>query len=237
MRAGLVALALIAIAMWGLWVRGRRRLDQNAYVDPDTGVANMEAFEQMLEREWQRATRYQRPLGLVLLDVEQSGAGGMLLGERDARAGRGRHQQGGSRIRHGGPAGSVPLRGHLPGGAAGIGRDSCACARAEARGATPALLGGVRRARRRARPARGPGHPRSHGARRRPRRGAGARRRIRTPSTRRSHFRPRTAGSPLPERARRYGSAANRRGSFVITPVTPSECSSWIRGAWSTVHT
>jgi diguanylate cyclase (GGDEF)-like protein len=85
-RAGLVALALIAIAMWGLWVRGRRRLDRNAYVDPDTGVANMEAFEQMLEREWQRATRYRRPLGLVLLDVEQSGTGGILLGERDARA-------------------------------------------------------------------------------------------------------------------------------------------------------
>jgi hypothetical protein len=69
-RAGLVALALIAIALWGLWVRGRRRLDKNAYVDPDTGVANMEAFEQMLAREWQRATRYRRPLGLVLLDVE-----------------------------------------------------------------------------------------------------------------------------------------------------------------------
>jgi diguanylate cyclase (GGDEF)-like protein len=83
-RAGLVALALIALAMWGLWVRGRRRLDQNAYVDPDTGVANMEAFEQMLEREWERATRYQRPLGLVLLDVEQSGVVG-ILGERDAR--------------------------------------------------------------------------------------------------------------------------------------------------------
>jgi diguanylate cyclase (GGDEF)-like protein len=86
-RAGLVALALVTLALWGLWVRGRRRLDKNAYVDPDTGVANMEAFEQMLEREWQRATRYQRPLGLVLLDVEQSGAGGIhLLGERDARA-------------------------------------------------------------------------------------------------------------------------------------------------------
>jgi GGDEF domain-containing protein len=81
-----VALALIAIALWGLWVRGRRRLDQNAYVDPDTGVANMEAFEQMLEREWQRAMRYRRPLGLLLLDVEQSGALGSLLGERDARA-------------------------------------------------------------------------------------------------------------------------------------------------------
>jgi GGDEF domain-containing protein len=85
-RAGLVALALIAIALWVLWVRGRRRLERNAYVDPDIGVANMEAFEQVLEREWQRAMRYRRPLGLLLLDVEQSGAGGIrLLGEREAR--------------------------------------------------------------------------------------------------------------------------------------------------------
>jgi len=85
-RAGLVALALIAIAMWALWVRGRRRLDNNAYVDPATGVANMAAFEEVLEREWQRAARYRRPLGLLLLDLELRGPTGMrLLGERDAR--------------------------------------------------------------------------------------------------------------------------------------------------------
>ena len=83
-RAGLVALAMIAIALWALWVRARRRLDQNAYVDPDTGVANMAAFEQLLEREWQRANRYRRPLGLVLLDLEQDGPG-RRLGEREAR--------------------------------------------------------------------------------------------------------------------------------------------------------
>jgi diguanylate cyclase (GGDEF)-like protein len=86
LRAGLVALALIAIALWALWVRGRRRLEQNAYQDPDTEVANLTAFEQLLEREWQRAARYRRPLGLVLLDVEQPSSGGIpLLGERDAR--------------------------------------------------------------------------------------------------------------------------------------------------------
>jgi len=83
-RAGLVALALIAIALWALWVRARRRLDHNAYVDPDTGVANMAAFEQVLDREWQRAARYRRPLGLVLLDLEQDGPR-RLLGEREAR--------------------------------------------------------------------------------------------------------------------------------------------------------
>jgi GGDEF domain-containing protein len=84
-RAGLVALALIALAMWALWVRGRRRLQHNAYLDPDTDVANMAAFDQVLDREWQRATRYGRPLGLVLLEL-QDGPGGMpLVGERDAR--------------------------------------------------------------------------------------------------------------------------------------------------------
>ena len=86
-RAGLVALAVIALVMWGLWVRGRRRLQQNAYLDPDTDVANMAAFEQVLDHEWQRASRYQRPLGLLLLEVEQRGGGGIrLLGERDAEA-------------------------------------------------------------------------------------------------------------------------------------------------------
>jgi diguanylate cyclase (GGDEF)-like protein len=85
-RVGLLALASIALAMWGLWVRGRRRLQHNAYLDPDTDVANMAAFEQILDREWQRAARYDRPLGLVLLEIEQRGAGGIrLLGERDVK--------------------------------------------------------------------------------------------------------------------------------------------------------
>ena len=55
-------------------------------MDPDTDVANMAAFEQMLDREWQRASRYRRPLGLLLLELEQGGPGGIgLLGEREAR--------------------------------------------------------------------------------------------------------------------------------------------------------
>jgi diguanylate cyclase (GGDEF)-like protein len=86
-RAGLVALALIALALWSLWVRGRRRLEHNAYLDPDTGVGNMAAFEQVLDREWHRAARFHRPLGLLLLELEQQHAAGIgLLGERDARA-------------------------------------------------------------------------------------------------------------------------------------------------------
>jgi diguanylate cyclase (GGDEF)-like protein len=86
-RAALVALGLIAFALWALWVHGRRRLQHNAYLDPVTGVANMVAFEQVLDREWQRAMRYRRPLGLLLLDLEERGAATRrVLGERDAQA-------------------------------------------------------------------------------------------------------------------------------------------------------
>ena len=68
-RAGIALLALIALAVWAAWVRVRRRLAQNAFVDPITGIANAAAFESLLERELERAKRYKRPLALVLLEV------------------------------------------------------------------------------------------------------------------------------------------------------------------------
>jgi diguanylate cyclase (GGDEF)-like protein len=68
-RAGIALLALIALAIWAAWVRARRRLAQNAFVDPVTGIANAAAFESLLERELERAKRYKRPLALVLLEV------------------------------------------------------------------------------------------------------------------------------------------------------------------------
>ena len=239
-RAGLVALALIAIAMWALWVRGRRRLDQNAYVDPDTGVANMEAFEQMLEREWQRATRYQRPLGLLLLDVEQSGAGGILLGERDAR-------QAVADI-------SKEVRGSDTVARLAQSRFAVICPEAP-QGSVETLAHALelRLEERRLRcwagfAERADGHGRpadlvtraataladAHAA------GARADEPLRTATAEHETVAFPAANSRVAgraERPRRYGSAANSRGSFVITPVTPRECSSWIRGAWSTVHT
>jgi diguanylate cyclase (GGDEF)-like protein len=84
-RAALVALALIALAVWAAWVRTRRRLGSNAYVDPATGIANAAAFERILDAELDRAKRYKRPLGLLLLDVSEAGE----AGEAGA-AGRGR---------------------------------------------------------------------------------------------------------------------------------------------------
>jgi diguanylate cyclase (GGDEF)-like protein len=68
-KAGIAALALIALAIWAAWVRTRRRFERNAFVDPITGTANAAAFERILGRELARAKRYKRPLTLLVLDV------------------------------------------------------------------------------------------------------------------------------------------------------------------------
>jgi diguanylate cyclase (GGDEF)-like protein len=83
-RAGLVALGLITLALWAMWVRGRRRLAANAFVDPVTGIANAAAFTRLVDRELDRARRFKRPLGLLLVDVsEAERADGGLLNMRD----------------------------------------------------------------------------------------------------------------------------------------------------------
>jgi diguanylate cyclase (GGDEF)-like protein len=69
--AGIVALGLIALAVWAAWVRDRRRLAHNAFVDPVTGVANATAFAGLLGAELERAKRYKRPLALVVLEVSE----------------------------------------------------------------------------------------------------------------------------------------------------------------------
>jgi diguanylate cyclase (GGDEF)-like protein len=70
-RAGLIALALIALALWAAWVRNRRRLAVNAFADPVTGIANGAALARLLDGELERAKRFKRPLGLLLLDVSE----------------------------------------------------------------------------------------------------------------------------------------------------------------------
>ena len=75
--AALGALGLIALALWLMWVRARRRLERNAYVDGETGLTNVAAFDTLLEQEWTRAVRYQRPLGLLLLDLDGADARGL----------------------------------------------------------------------------------------------------------------------------------------------------------------
>jgi diguanylate cyclase (GGDEF)-like protein len=82
--AGFGALFAVALALWFGWVKDRRRLSRNAFVDPVTGTANAAAFTGMLDRELDRATRYKRPLGLLLLDVsEPDREDGKLLRLRD----------------------------------------------------------------------------------------------------------------------------------------------------------
>jgi diguanylate cyclase (GGDEF)-like protein len=68
-KAGIAALALVALAIWAAWVRARRRLARNAFVDPVTGIANAPAFEGLLAGELERAKRYKRPLALLVLEV------------------------------------------------------------------------------------------------------------------------------------------------------------------------
>jgi diguanylate cyclase (GGDEF)-like protein len=77
-KAGVVALVLLALGLWGAWVRQRRRFDQNAFVDPVTGIANAPAFDGLLARELERARRYKRPLALLLLDVSDVRQGRLL---------------------------------------------------------------------------------------------------------------------------------------------------------------
>jgi diguanylate cyclase (GGDEF)-like protein len=71
-RAGIAALALVALAIWAAWVRTRRRLAHNAFVDPVTGIANGRAFEGLLAGELERAKRYKRPLALLVVEVRDA---------------------------------------------------------------------------------------------------------------------------------------------------------------------
>jgi diguanylate cyclase (GGDEF)-like protein len=105
-KVGVGLLALIALAMWAAWVRARRRLAQNAFVDPVTGIANAAAFEGLLDRELERAKRYKRPLALILLDVGAAEHPGLLpLRDQTARevasAIRGRIREGDTIVRLG----------------------------------------------------------------------------------------------------------------------------------------
>ncbi len=74
--AALAALGAIALGLWLVWVRGRRRLARNAWVDAGNGEMNVVAFETLLAQEWARSERYRRPLGLLLLELEESTAEG-----------------------------------------------------------------------------------------------------------------------------------------------------------------
>ena len=51
--------------------QANRKLAQLAMQDGLTGVANRRHFDEYLMTEWQRHLRYQRPLGLLLIDIDE----------------------------------------------------------------------------------------------------------------------------------------------------------------------
>lgn len=72
------ALALAIVGwMFGGYVRALRRLADR---DELTGVSNRRPFESVLHLEWERATRYHRPLSLLFIDVDDFRAVNKLYG-------------------------------------------------------------------------------------------------------------------------------------------------------------
>lgn len=70
---GLVAFALTAAGLAIGLLREHRRyreVEQDALTDPVTGLANRIAFEHQLALDWHRALRYERPLGVLLIDLD-----------------------------------------------------------------------------------------------------------------------------------------------------------------------
>ena len=67
----LLSIALVSAVF--AWVERRRRRASNliALVDPLTGAANVKAFDARIEQEWKRARRYDRPLGVMMIDLDR----------------------------------------------------------------------------------------------------------------------------------------------------------------------
>src|SRR5437870_7401053 len=90
-RLAVTAARHIALALANLKLRETLRLQ--SIRDPLTGLFNRRYLEESLERELRRAVRHQRPLGLIMLDVDHfkrfndsfgHGAGDALLRELGA---------------------------------------------------------------------------------------------------------------------------------------------------------
>ncbi|WP_219063146.1 sensor domain-containing diguanylate cyclase [Pseudomonas sp. UMAB-08] len=51
-------------------IRLQKQLEEYSFQDGLTGIANRRMFDRVLEREWSRAQRNQRPLSLIILDID-----------------------------------------------------------------------------------------------------------------------------------------------------------------------
>ena len=72
-RLALFGLGTLAVGFALAGARERRRArkaESEALIDPLTGLANRRAFDRRLDEEWKRSERYDRPLGLVMVDLD-----------------------------------------------------------------------------------------------------------------------------------------------------------------------
>jgi diguanylate cyclase (GGDEF)-like protein len=72
-RWPVLVLACLAILFAFTSMRERRRsvrVERAALVDSLTGLPNRPAFERRLAKEWRRSERYNRPLGMLLIDLD-----------------------------------------------------------------------------------------------------------------------------------------------------------------------
>jgi diguanylate cyclase (GGDEF)-like protein len=72
-RWPVLVLACLAVLFAFTSMRERRRslrVERVAFVDSLTGLPNRPAFERRLAKEWSRSERYDRPLGMLLIDLD-----------------------------------------------------------------------------------------------------------------------------------------------------------------------
>ena len=72
-RIALIVLAALTLLFASTSLRERRRsrrATRDSLSDALTGLANRKAFDLRLDREWKRAVRYDRPLGVVVIDLD-----------------------------------------------------------------------------------------------------------------------------------------------------------------------
>lgn len=81
---------------------GRLERERHALTDPLTAVANRRAFQELLEKEWQRGLRTRRPLALIIADVDDfkryNDTYGHAAGDRVLRRVAGVFRQGAHRV-------------------------------------------------------------------------------------------------------------------------------------------
>jgi diguanylate cyclase (GGDEF)-like protein len=72
-RWPVLVLACLVVLFAFTSLRERRRsvrVERAAFVDSLTGLPNRPAFERRLAKEWRRSERYNRPLGMLLIDLD-----------------------------------------------------------------------------------------------------------------------------------------------------------------------